>query len=814
MNATRPPRPGGRARPGGPAASLTLALAALVAALVSTGSGCATYSNGTPEAKDLVKKAQTSYRAGDYKDAVEKCELALRLDPLYAYAMAYLGIACHKNGWSERGIKEVEQAIKLHPDLADAYDNLGEIYIDLGRLDDAEKQFLEAKTTYPGYDDVDLSPNFNLGRVYLAQGKDDKALACFEEATRNNAKFVEAHLAAGSLYLKNGVKKDAEQHFKLAIEYDPKNHIAAHGLGRLALAQEQWEEAIRRFKAALAILPNEPTFKRSLEEAYKKSPPRVARTLVETATAARDQGKVEEAYSDLEAAGRIDPKLVDVYVLKAQVLLMMQPKQVEEASKVAKAGYALDPKNRDMRFQYAYVMLEQKSYKGAEDLLRGLRKEVPSAPKYHKYLGIAFFKQRQFRRAEREWLDVRKLDPKDEQVVKYLDELLKSPNMKKSSSLNDEGAKLLGRGDFEGARECFRQAVEIDDQFAIAHANLALAHLELGDLKEARRRAKLALERDPDLAHAFLLLGIIDMREQKLDDAMKRFVACSELNVADPEPHYYRGMIFMEQKRPKDAENAFETALEIQPDHFKSQHQIALIYLGKGLIEKAEVRLKLAIKSGPEYIPPRAELARLYLRQKRYEEAKEHLEKAHQIDPTAPDPWLGFAEVQKALGETAKSQASLLEAADRYAARRQYVDAVRICRQAVALDGSSAKAHSFLGIALMNTAQVTEAIAELTKADQLEPENLIHRMYIGLCHKQKGDRKRAADSFREILRANPGNYTAMEMLADLYDEKAEENQVSLKETIELLEKALKLEQDEARKDLIRARLEELRKLRK
>jgi len=829
MNAAPPSRSGAPARP-----SALLALLALLVCLgVASATGCATYSAGTPEARDLLNKGLKAYDEKEYDQAIEKMELALKQDPMYATCMAHLGIALHRRGFSDRGIKECEQSIKLNPELGEGYDNLGEIYFDQKRYDKAEEMYKEAIDLLPGVDDDHFSPHFNLGRLYQTQKKDAEALEQYLIATQNNPKHVAAHIAAGMLYVKNGLateekERDAEKHFKLALEYDSKNAVAHYGLGMIERAREQWIKAILCFRSALVMMPSNKLFQGALAETYSKSPKSVVKTLVEWSRDALAREKPEEALENLEAAGRIDPKNMEVRAVKTRAYLETKPKRVDEAIAAGKAGYALDAKSIEIRFWLGRAFLYGGKNKEAEELLRGLRREHPSIRKtpptsleIRKYLGQAFFKQRQYRRAEIEWREALKIDPEDKALKAGIEEIWKTPGIRKSNELNDKGTAALAQGSLDEARDYFRGAVELDDQFAVAHANLSLLAYQSGDWKEARRRAVMAIERDPDLGKAHLFLGMVEEKENKLEAAKRCYIEAAALAQDDAEPHFSLAMLSIQMKRMKEAEDAFEMALSINPNHCRSHYQLGLLFLGKGLIDKAEARMKLAIDACADYALPLVELARLFLRQKRYEEAIRFLERSAQLDNMAPEPWMGFAEAQKAQGEPLKACAAYLEAAVRFTGRRQFDEAVRACRAALAHapitpkndeeKALQAQCHNDLGVALMNTGGFTESIAELKKADDLEPNNLWHRLNMGLCYTKMGDKKRAADAYRDILAASPNNHIAMELLADLYTPGAKENVVTKKEALDLLRRALPLEKDEERKGAARRKIEELEK---
>jgi tetratricopeptide (TPR) repeat protein len=316
---------------------------------------------------------------------------------------------------------------------------------------------------------------------------------------------------------------------------------------------------------------------------------------------------------------------------------------------------------------------------------------------------------------------------------------------------------------------------------------------------------------------------MIEEQENHLEAAKKCYIEAAELTrEVDPEPHHALGCLLLKTKKMREAEDEFMLALEIAPGHCRSNYQLGILFLGKGLIERAETRFKNAARDCPDFPLPLVELARLFMKQKRYEEALAFLEKAFALDTTAPEPFMGRAEAKKALGERTEACGSYLEAAARFTARSQYEDAVRACREALSVAPRDPKtpaesqlliqSHNDLGVALMNTGAFTEALDELKKSADLEPENLLHRFNMGLCYAKKGDKARAAETYRDILKKKPPiAYRVMELLADLYVSGARDNPITLDEAVELLKQALPQEGDDERKALVRRRIEELGK---
>lgn len=126
------------------------------------------------------------------------------------------------------------------------------------------------------------------------------------------------------------------------------------------------------------------------------------------------------------------------------------------------------------------------------------------------------------------------------------------------------------------ALDLFREAAELDPEFAEAHALFASTYLwhdlagnvprtaeARGEAREAVRRA-LAL--DPDLARAHLAHGAqLEMLDVDLDGAERAYRHAIELSPSFAAAHFSLGFLFMNRGRFDDARSAFRRAVALDP---------------------------------------------------------------------------------------------------------------------------------------------------------------------------------------------------------------------------------------------------------
>ncbi len=193
---------------------------------------------------------------------------------------------------------------------------------------------------------------------------------------------------------------------------------------------------------------------------------------------------------------------------------------------------------------------------------------------------------------------------------------------------------------------CFERALELDPNYALAHAWLSdsysgLAAWGFWPLEKARplaeKAASKALELDPRLAEAHRSIAFLKYLERDWKASETEMNKAIDLNPNDAWNHAYRAAILSDLGRIEEAVVDAKAALELAPlDRFANQVMGNLLYQQR----KYEDAIDL-IKRARELDPGFALFSRLlglcYLQLSRYDEAIEQLRAG--IEPS--QPWRG-----------------------------------------------------------------------------------------------------------------------------------------------------------------------------
>lgn len=148
-----------------------LILAPLLLLMLACGGGVSKAFEPTAEGVAL-------YRQGETEAAIEKFDLAIRLDSNFAPAYTDRGAAYNVLEDYERAIEDHEEAIRLNPEYATAYNNRGFARYNLNRFELALADFNEAIRLQPVY------PEAYSGRAltHASLGNDSQSDTDYETA--------------------------------------------------------------------------------------------------------------------------------------------------------------------------------------------------------------------------------------------------------------------------------------------------------------------------------------------------------------------------------------------------------------------------------------------------------------------------------------------------------------------------------------------------------------------------------------------------------------------------------------------------------
>lgn len=349
-----------------------------------------------------------------------------------------------------------------------------------------------------------------------------------------------------SILLRGGKLDEAQSELAMILEAEKEN---------------QGNEFMQIFQM-VAPHPDKPAalkLMRDLAQPY----PHIAEAHWSVAQLARLAGEDGLALDEVRQARKLRPKWGTAVSLEAQLLLKNSPQQALEALHRYLSEY---PNMREIRLQYARMLLEQKQYKASRNEFQRLAKENPNNPDIAFAIALISLQLNDLQDAEAQLRQLLGKGKMDQNTVQYY-----------------LGQLSEAKEDEERAIAHYREIKGGGYQFA---AQLRVVYLlnRLGKLDEAREYLHQTPAADNQQRVQMILLESQLLHEAKrAEDAYQVLQQGLEKLPNHPELLYATGMMAEKIGKPEVFEQLMRKLIQIKPDHAH-----ALNALGYSLLERNE----------------------------------------------------------------------------------------------------------------------------------------------------------------------------------------------------------------------------------
>jgi DNA-binding SARP family transcriptional activator/Tfp pilus assembly protein PilF len=222
---------------------------------------------------------------------------------------------------------------------------------------------------------------------------------------------------------------------------------------------------------------------------------------------------------------------------------------------------------------------------------------------------------------------------------------------------------------FTRAIDHYERAIARDKTFALAYANLAMAHIELAEMgviapdivyQRAAEAAANALRLDPDLDAAHCTMGYLKMvREFEWSGAERDFRRALELSPSSADTYALYGRLCAGLARYDEAMALQQRAHELDP--LAQRMDLLTTMLRVGRYDQAVIAAEAAVELDPDYDRARATLGWAYFLSGRKAEGLAELERAVAVAPENT-LWLGqLGQAYAMAGDVEKARGTLRE---------------------------------------------------------------------------------------------------------------------------------------------------------
>jgi serine/threonine protein kinase/Flp pilus assembly protein TadD len=245
------------------------------------------------------------------------------------------------------------------------------------------------------------------------------------------------------------------------------------------------------------------------------------------------------------------------------------------------------------------------------------------------------------------------------------------------------------RKSVEYARQMYNRAVEIDPEYALAHAGIADACSSLYtywdarefNLRQADIASRRALELEPELAEAHVARGIAVSLTKQFKEADQEFETALRLNPKLFDAAYFYGRGLKSQGRNAEAAKMFERASLLRPEDFQAPNFLANVLDDMGLVAEGEAARRLSLKLIDERLELNPDDARAtnlgattLAKMGEREKAIEYIRRSLAIDPDDSGMLYNIACSYALLGMSEEAVSSLETAVDRGFGHKEWIE--------------------------------------------------------------------------------------------------------------------------------------------
>jgi tetratricopeptide (TPR) repeat protein len=361
-----------------------------------------------------------------------------------------------------------------------------------------------------------------------------------------------------------------------------------------------------------------------------------------------------------------------------------------------------------------------------------------------------------------------------------------SPEKAKKQHVS-RGEALLKEQKFQEAAIEFRNAVQIDDQFAPARWGLARAYQGLQRGQEAFDELNRVVKLDPNNLEACVTLGnaylvnianskdYLGMAEQLAKDVLQK-------DANNVEGHILMGGVLFAQKQGEKALDQLNRAIELNPARVDSYLSLARFYIITNELPKAEETYKRAIAVNGASALAHTEYGKFLVQSNRKSEAEAELRKAVEVEPTDRNSRFvlaSYLQVTKQWDQAEAAYKSLADLdqdvpdgramlADYYSSMNRMDDAIRIYQELLTKSPDYLRGRYRLGEMMLmrgDSKGAMDQVDQLLKKDDHDRQALLLRARVKSQTGDPGDLNAAVEDLKEVLKQEPNSRLGLACMA-------------------------------------------------
>jgi cellulose synthase operon protein C len=391
----------------------------------------------------------------------------------------------------------------------------------------------------------------------------------------------------------------------------------------------------------------------------------------------------------------------------------------------------------------------------------------------------------------------------------------RDPNVRKQKYF-ESGERYFSKGKYREAIIEYRNATEVDSNFAAAHYQLGQSYLKLQDwqhayaelartvelqpenykarldlanllaldgqpdhLKAAQDQVDVLMEKQPNQADTHIAAASILSREQRFNEAIAELQKAISIAPAKGDAYYDLASVQAQANLPEAAEANFKKAIDLKAEGVDPRLALAAFYQSRRRFTEAEQQVRQVIDADPKDVEARSAMAKLYISEGKRAETESFLKQVKQDFPNNSTGYRMLGDFYFAIGDldkaTAEYESLYREHAKDPQVEKNYIqllilknrtdEANKLNEAFLQSNAKDEEGLTYRGEIQMAQGKIAEAVRTLQSVITTDPDMAVAHYQLGLALNRSGDLDRAASEWREAVKIHPEMLDGYRMLA-------------------------------------------------
>jgi tetratricopeptide (TPR) repeat protein len=538
------------------------------------------------------KLAKASLEARDIRTAFAELQKTVELDPNNFEALGKLGEIYVMVGKKEEATQIADNLVKSRPNDPQGYILQSGLAVRAGKVDEGIAKLKKAAELDP----KQVRTLLVIGNMYLLKRDRKSAQEWYDKALAVDPNAVDVHVTRGNFFFASGELDEGEKEYRKAIELSKEKEILRIVLAEHYLYQGRLEESEKELNAVIKEMNSQNARKLLAEIKIETGKMADAKPIVDQIRKENDKdldgkylkGRIALAEKRMDDAKALFGEVVkqDPGMARARLyngLTEIQQGQIEMGRREIAEAVTLDPGNARGQLLFGEVSLRSGDPAAAEKAALEVLRRNPSNPLAALLLADSFLARKEWKKGEQIYQAMTKQLPKS--PVGYLKMGL--------------SRKLQGKPN--DAAEFFAQAVQKNPQDLAAINEYVFALAASKDSAKAKKVLDETVAKEPKNPLLWDMLGRFQMASGKLAEAEAAFLKSIELAPEFTAPYYQLGVLYAAQKKFPEASTRLAKVIEQNDKNVGAHVLLGMVLNSQGKIDAANKEYRQALALSPKH---------------------------------------------------------------------------------------------------------------------------------------------------------------------------------------------------------------------